>query len=315
MVDLINEFSWSISQNKEFSECKRMYYYTRYGSWEGWTTGKGDAKAKELYILKSITRKEMWVGSVVHQIIKNILNNLRNGYAIEYPAMESMLVRKMQDDITNSRKKMHRIDPKRYIGFFEDEYDSGITDNEVNDCIESAVKCLQNFFNSDILKYLKTLRKEQWLTIDESKPASFVFEGTKIYAKIDLAIKDGNRIVIYDWKTGKKEDVDYSLQLACYLTYAVQQWGFQATNIDVIEVNLSLEKTINHNGLYAKIEWFEDYLRKSVPTIKNILRDPLTNTAFEEDYEQVNNTRYCSRCRYLRVCKPPVLSEYVKERL
>src|SRR3989338_3029896 len=122
MADLINEFSWSISQNKELAECNRMYYYTRYGSWEGWPTGKGDARAKTLYLLKNLTRKEMWVGSVVHDIVKSVLNGFRSGYASDYSSTEKMLIQKMSDDVKNSRKKSYQNDPKRLTGFFEDEY-------------------------------------------------------------------------------------------------------------------------------------------------------------------------------------------------
>lgn len=309
MTDLINEFSWSISQNKELAECKRMYYYTRYGSWEGWPTGKGDARAKTLYLLKNLTRKEMWVGSVVHDIIKSILNGLQSGYVPDYSTAEKILIRKMNEDVQNSRQKAYKKDPKRYTGFFEDEYGLSISDNEINESIEFAIKCLQNFFSSEILRHLQNLRKDQWLTIDEPKPRSFVFEGTKVYAKIDLAVKDGDRIRIYDWKTSRKEDVDYSLQLACYLTYAVHQWGYKASNIDVFEVNLATGKITHHSGLSAKIEFFEDYMRKSIADLKSLLRDPSTNTAAEEDFEQINNIRYCKRCRYLGVCKPPVLPD------
>ncbi len=307
MADLINEFSWSISSNKELAECKRMYYYTRYGSWEGWSTGKGDSKAKSLYLLKKLTKKEMWVGSVVHDIAKSVLNSFRNGYATDYSATEKILIQKMSDDVKHSREKAYQKDPKRLTGFFEDEYGLGISDQEINESIEFAVKCLQNFFNSEVFKYVQNLRKDQWLTIDEPTPLSFVFEGTKVYAKIDLAVKDGDRMRIYDWKTSRKEDVDYSLQLACYLAYAVQRWGYKPSNIDIFEVNLATGKITNHAGLPAKIEWFEDYLRKSIAALKTLLHDPSTNTALEKDFEQVNNISCCKRCRYLRVCKPPVL--------
>lgn len=308
MGDLKNEFSWSISSQNEFSKCKRMYYYTKYGSWEGWSTGTGDEKAKKLYLLKKLTKKEMWVGSVIHNVIKSIILEIRNGNNPTYNLMEKRLIEKMNKDITNSRQKLYRGNPKYYTGFFEDEYGSGLSENEINDSIEFAKNCLKNFFNLTMLRYIRSLQKNQLLTVDDSDFPSFNFEGTKIYANIDLAVKDGDRIKIYDWKTGKK-DVDNSLQLACYLSFAVRKWKVAASKIDIFEVNLATNNIIEHNGLQANTDLFEDYLRKSISAIKSLLQDPVNNIAEEEDYEKINKTGYCSRCSYLSVCKPPVLPD------
>ena len=309
MADLKNEFSWSVSQNREFAECRRSYYYSRYGSWEGWPSGKGDQKAKELYLLKKLTGKEMWVGSVVHIIIKNILENLRNGYSIEYDKIENDFIKRMKSDIDDSKQKNYHKDPKNKVGFFDDEYETSISDGELNNLIELAVKCLQNFLNSDVFSHLKKIRKEQWLTIDENKPASFVFEGTTVYAKIDAAILDNGKLIIYDWKTGRREDVDYSLQLACYLTYASKKWNISPSQIELLEVNVALNKITKHEGSAAKVDWFESNVRNGVIATKSLLRDIENNIAAEEDFEKVNTLRHCKRCNYLRICKPAVLPD------
>lgn len=307
MADLINEFSWSISQAKEAAECKRRYHYTRYGSWEGWPTGKGDMRAKQLYILKNLTRKEIWVGSVIHDAIKNILENIKGGYTVDYEVCERRLVDKMLNDIQSSKQKLYHKYPKRNTGFFEDEYGSGIPQAQLDNLIEFAKDCLRNFFKTTAFEKLRKIKRDQWLTIDESKPSSFIFEGTKIYVKLDAAIKEGERVMIYDWKTSRKEDVDYSAQLACYLIFATKQWNCKPHDVDVFEVNVAVNKTTLHHGIAAKIEWFEDYMRNSINAIKNLLQDTDTNLAFEDDFPKINDLRYCTKCNYLRVCKPAVL--------
>ena len=78
MADFKNEFSWSKSRDSLFSECRRKYYFNHYGFWGGW---KIDApkEVRELYILKNLISKEMWVGQVVHKIIENVLSQLKLG--------------------------------------------------------------------------------------------------------------------------------------------------------------------------------------------------------------------------------------------
>ena len=309
MADLKNEFSWSISQSKEFAECKRSYYYSRYGSWEGWPTGKGDKRAKEIYLLKKLTGKEMWVGSVVHDVIKNILENLKNGYSIDYEDIENRLIKIMRADINSSKQKLYHQDPKNKVGFFEDEYEIPISDGVLDDLIEFAVKCIQNFLNSEAFLYLKNVKKDQWLTIDENRPSSFVFEGTIVYAKIDAALIDSGKLIIYDWKTGRKEDVDYSLQLACYLTYASKKWNFRPSDIELFEVNVATGKITKHVGSATKIDWFENYIRNGIAATKSLLKDSENNIAAEEDFDKVNTLRYCKYCNYLRICKPAILPD------
>jgi len=307
MGDLVNEFCWSVSQDKEFSECRRRYYYGRYGSWEGWPTGKGDAKTKQLYLLKNLTQKQMWVGSVVHDVVKKVLENFRGGHAVDYAFAEKLLVDEMKNDIESSKQKRYYQNPKRNTGFFEDEYGIGITDEEITASIDFAKLCLRNFFNSEAFTLLSKASKSDWLSVDDDKPGEFSFEGAKIYVKVDAAVKQGNRILVFDWKTSRREDVDYSVQLACYLLFATKQWNCNPSQVDAFEVNLALPRTTQHDGLSAKIDWFEDYMRKSIAAIKSMLRDPQANVAVEEDFPQANDLRRCTHCKYLRVCKPAVL--------
>ena len=303
-----NEFSWSVSSDKVFAECKRKYYYNRYGSWDGWLDKSGE-KTKELYLLKKLTPKDMWVGSRVHDAVKSVLERVREGKATPLMEAEKLLEQKMKNDYNDSKQNLFRRDPKFYTRFFEHEYGLEFGVSEAIDSIEFARKCLRNFFDGETYAQLKTVKKSDWLAIDEQKPTSFQFEGTKVYVKLDAAIRTGDRIAIFDWKTGRKEDVDYTAQLACYLLYATRVWNASANKIDVFEVNLAQNNSKKHAGLSAKIDWIENYMRNSIAGIKLLLRDAEKNIAVEEDYAKVNELRKCSRCVFLRACKPPVLPE------
>ena len=72
MAKLINEFSWSHSRRNAFEECMRKYYFSYYGSWNGWERHATD-RQKELYLHNKLINRWMWLGKLVHESIKNIL--------------------------------------------------------------------------------------------------------------------------------------------------------------------------------------------------------------------------------------------------
>src|SRR5512138_989447 len=76
MADLQNEFSWSKSRHEKFRECRRAYYFTYYGSWGGWEAPAGSA-VRELYVLKKLSSRWQWAGSVVHEAIRQLLEKAR----------------------------------------------------------------------------------------------------------------------------------------------------------------------------------------------------------------------------------------------
>jgi hypothetical protein len=72
MADLQNEFSWSKSRHDKFAECRRAYFYAYYGSWGGWEA-PGGSEVRELYVLKKLSTRFQWAGSVVHDALKQVL--------------------------------------------------------------------------------------------------------------------------------------------------------------------------------------------------------------------------------------------------
>ena len=67
------EKSWSISKMKTLENCERDYYYTYYGSHNGWIYTSTDEQ-KIAWRLKKLTNLWMCFGEVVHKEIKGIIN-------------------------------------------------------------------------------------------------------------------------------------------------------------------------------------------------------------------------------------------------
>src|ERR671927_294507 len=76
MAELTNDFTWSKSRHEKFGECLRAYYYQYYGSWGGWEAAPG-SRERELYVLKKLSSRWQWAGSVVHGAIRDMLRRER----------------------------------------------------------------------------------------------------------------------------------------------------------------------------------------------------------------------------------------------
>ena len=162
MTYIENEFSWSKSRDNLFKGCPRKYYFNHYGFWEGWNKN-ASKKAQELYLLKQLTFKEAWIGQVVHNIIKNLLFQLKVGNEISLSYALKLLRERLNEDYSNSITKQYKKDPKRIVGFFEHEYDLLIAKDEWDKLFKLAEECLINFYNSDAYREIKATPIKNWI--------------------------------------------------------------------------------------------------------------------------------------------------------
>ncbi|WP_059351893.1 hypothetical protein [Bacillus coahuilensis] len=62
------EFTWSLSRHKTLMSCERKYAYSYYFSHKGWMKDRSQL-TQDAYRLKKITNLEMYLGSVLHDMI------------------------------------------------------------------------------------------------------------------------------------------------------------------------------------------------------------------------------------------------------
>ncbi|HDL02446.1 MAG TPA: Dna2/Cas4 domain-containing protein [Candidatus Pacearchaeota archaeon] len=133
---------------------------------------------------------------------------------------------------------------------------------------------------------------------------SFDFEGNKVYLSIDFAMKVGDRVVLYDWKTGGERKADYELQLGLYALYVAEKFGIPADKITAKMFYLALGEGGKVDSFEVDSERLEEirtYVRESVLEMKKLLRDVSENEAVEEDFEK-SEGYWCSRCSFRKVC-------------
>lgn len=306
MGDLQNDFSWSKSRHEKFSECRRAYYYTYYGSWGGWDAPQG-SPVRELYVLKKLSSRWQWAGSVVHEAVKQLLDRARAG-AEPWP-LERVLEqtrRRARAQFTTSREKGYWRERSRITGLTEHEYADPVKDEEWKRLYEEVIDgSLRALHASPLLGEILATPRERWLTVDELD--SWTFEGTKIWAAVDFAYRDADgRIVLLDWKTGKEREADH-LQVGTYALYAQQKWGVPPEGVVAALVYLAPAAgapavRVDVKADEATLETCRQEMRASIGAMRALLPDPRRNAAEVADFPQLEDRAGCRTCPFRRPC-------------
>lgn len=282
------DFSWSKSRDSVFKFCKRKYYYQYYGS-------RGDIKdpkVKELLVLKGLCSREMWMGSVVHEMIQYILANYKGGHELHLGELSKKIKSRMEASYKFSETREYR-EFFSHGGLMEHEYDIYV--GELDDVYKKAEECIANFFNSDVFKFIKSKRIDDWIFLEDF--LEFDFDGEKVYLKIDFAVKDGDKVILFDWKTGKERDVEMDIQLVCYALYVMEKFGVDVSDIVVRKYNVALDKEDSFVVSSEMISNVKNYISCSIKEMK------LFEGLDEEKFLRSENLRWCSYCNFRKVCR------------
>lgn len=300
MSELRNEFSWSKTRDETFRKCPRQYYFQYYGSWGGWNVDC-DTRTREIYVLKQLQSRSMWVGSKVHDCIKRALENQHRGIKpmLQGEAIEATLA-SMRKDFANSRRGDYWKNPKS-CGLFEHEYKLNLPNSAWKETADHAVRCLEHFYRSEIFTRIKELSADQWLETEVF--SSFTLDGIKIHVVLDFSYRDSNGdIVIYDWKTGRSDAERNDVQLACYSYYAAQKWSVAPEKIKTVEFNLASARELSYAITGKSLESILQHIRGSIRDMKMLLDDPETNRATEDRFTYTTQDATCRYCNYKKVC-------------
>jgi len=300
--ELKNEFTWSKTRDEVFRTCLRQYWFSYYGYWNGWLEDAPE-RTRQIYILKNLKSRHAWAGEKVHECIQRSLNNIRRGIKV-LPVDEiiSITIKQMRAEFRSSRSKNYLKNPKT-CALFEHEYGIEVTEDQWKEMANNVEVCLRNFYASDIYDGLKSHPKEEWLEVEEF--SSFHLDNIKVNLVIDCAIKERDRVIIYDWKTGKSIPEDLPIQLTCYALYAMEKWQIPPESLSIVEYNLSFNKKSWFSVTKGQIEDIEEYIRGSIKDMQSLLIDVENNIPLEEDrFSKVEDGRVSQRCNFRKVCKP-----------
>ena len=302
-MKLENVFSWSKSRAEEFGECRRKYFYARYLSWGGWETS-APRDVRLAYVLKNLKNRWAWKGETVHHVVETALKALRAGKPLSEKEAVDLLTKTMRENYKSSKAKKYLQDPKHNLGLFEHEYEKPVDDATWKKMHDEAAACVQNLMRSPLYKELQTEDKSGWLVIEDLE--EFDFNGAKIYVKLDFARRKNGLIEIIDWKTGKEEKSEASVQIGAYAIYAMQRWNVPLEQVRAYLVFLThavpvlQEQPLNDKTLVDARKTITD----SIAAMREVLADPDRNVPKSRDhFPFTQNERLCSHCSFYKMCE------------
>ena len=77
---------WSVSRDKRLRDCARKYYFFHYAS-QGGKSAPPESLEHQLYVLKHLRNRFMWVGEVVHELLEHTLQNWGRGREVDPQAL------------------------------------------------------------------------------------------------------------------------------------------------------------------------------------------------------------------------------------
>ncbi len=303
MPELQNEFSWSKSRHEKFEDCRRAYYYQYYGSWGGWEAEAGSL-ARELYVLKKLSSRWQWAGSVVHEAIRQML--VRARATRDFRPLGDLL-RQTRDRArgqwASSREKSYWREASRIAGLVEHEYGEPVASEEWKRIWDEVIEgSLRAFYESTAFESLRRVSPDHWLTVDELD--SWTFEGVKIWVAIDFAYRDPEgRIHVLDWKTGREREVDHA-QVEIYAHYARQKWGVTEDAVvgGLVYLASGGGERVDVQADPTALARCLERMRWSIDAMRGVLEDPARNVARVERFPQLEDREVCRRCAFRRPC-------------
>jgi hypothetical protein len=303
MAELTNDFTWSKSRHEKFRECPRAYFYQYYGSWGGWEAAPG-SPVRELYVLKKLSSRWQWAGSMVHDALKGMLQRAKA--TGEFRPLDELLARTRQRarmQWSTSREKSYWREASKITGLVEHEYAEPVASEEWKRVWDEVIEgSLRAFYASETFAELQRTPREKWLTVDELD--SWTFEGTKVWVAIDFAYADAEgRVQILDWKTGRERDGDHT-QVAIYALYAQRKWGVSPDAVVGGLVYLSKPggDRVSVSADAAALEACEAEMRRSIAAMQERLEEPARNIARAERFPLLDDRGACRRCAFRRPC-------------
>jgi len=298
MVKLKSELTWSFSRDRLFNDCQRAYYYNYYASWGGWSKD-ADEFSRKAYILKNMRSVDAWIGDIIHQIIKWVIQNKIIKKDIAFEESKQKAKQLLTKTWEQSRSRLWEDNPKYNLNLLEHYYKRDLDRELLRIKLEKVTKSINNFYHSSLFEELSSLTKENFLSVEDLD--SFDFEGTKVFAIPDFALKS-NKYFLYDWKTGKPSDKDM-LQLSCYVLYAIGKWNIFEEDVCVVPVYLNQEEVSFEQVKALSVTEVKAYMRDSISKMKEVLTNSSNNIADIQKCFKSKAVWKCKSCKFQEICK------------
>ncbi|MGL4106466.1 PD-(D/E)XK nuclease family protein [Clostridium sp. LP20] len=296
------EKSWSISKMKVIENCLREYYYTYYGSHNGWIWTATEEQ-KVAWRLKKLTNIWLMFGDKLHGIIKETIKEGKSH--TDNTFMKECMRTKLNEGVKESIIKFRNGSWDEYPkGEMLQEYYYGnkLEDKNITEIKERIDCCSENFFKSKT--YLDILKSSaKVLEVDEGNFDYIYVQGVKIFALIDaLYIDEEGNYIIVDWKTGKFSEHDRD-QLLVYALYVIEKYGAPLEKIRGRVEYLLLGENAEYTFTHEDIDYINNRIHMDLNVIDAFLDDEnLNKPRVKEDFLMCDNLNKCKKCKFRKLC-------------
>jgi len=291
--------SWSPSKMNTAKQCSRRLYYQYYGSKK--SKAKNDHDKERLQFLANFSNKSLVAGEIVHTVIASYFRKAKIGEIWSLDRLLGfafhMLRQSVQysKDIKAGKPLQTEYPPSILKEIYYGQVEEEIIVKEIKDKLEINLK---GFIAAPKFEHLRK-GGSLYTSVVEVKAKFELVKSVKIDGVIDLAFQDGDVFRIADWKTGKSEDEDTSLQL---LTYAL--WAAKKRNK---KDSVIIEKAYLAEDKLENLEYSDVHLERARVRIiqdAEILRE-LHDFGIEGNslaFTKCDKPRICMLCPFQEVC-------------
>ncbi|MDR1511683.1 MAG: PD-(D/E)XK nuclease family protein [Endomicrobium sp.] len=277
---------WSISRYEKFSNCKRQYFYDYYAKFDE------EMPLEKIQFLKNLTSKPLETGSIVHDIIRDILNRYKKNAK---PLNKDKFFKyslKMTEKYCCSKT------------FFEHYYNGEII--LTSKIYEKIKKILENFLDSSRFAWIEKnslVQSSKWI-IEPEGFGEFRVKNHKAFCKVDFLFPSLDKIYIMDWKTGKPDERKHLKQLTGYTLWANYHFNKKADDISPTIVYLHPQYKENNVKIDNRsILEFENTIVNETKNMYEYLIDVERNIPKnKKEFPYTNNTVLCKYCNYKEIC-------------
>lgn len=291
---------WSFSKRNLLETCLRKYFYQYYA---GKLEPNGIQSFDSIKFLKGLSNRHLVGGKIIHNLVRLYLTKAKSGTEFSLDWLKQRAKEKIEQSIDYSHALLSGRDKKFDFQPFllqEVYYENGSVRELYQEVEAKVIKALENFMESEQFEKFRSSGKMIGSFV-EKKFSIQLNDQITIIGEADLAYHNDGDFVIADWKTGKVDDGDDSMQLLTYTWWAIDQVGANTEKIKIYKAYLN-EDTIKGFTLSER-EIFRNKL-----AIKQSAEAMIEVAGFgaagdELAFTPCRQPKICSLCPFQKICK------------